>query len=182
MIRPDPVAVRDVSTEPGSMRTMTCCAARNRLPIWTNVADGAMEFTLYVYVASPRLMVRVKSELLFAIVPELAGRGIDLANSTPIVNVGFRDKPIETEPQTPIRAPDVQGPDFASPFASPSSFRKSPSCSASAPSNGKSSIRTSTSTRDHRRREHHDETRFVRDHRGRRRRRRPPVATRSQSA
>ncbi len=63
----------------------------------TDIGNGAMEFTVFAYVASPRLIVRVKSALLFAIVPELAGRGIDLANSTPIVNVGFRDKPIEGE-------------------------------------------------------------------------------------
>jgi small-conductance mechanosensitive channel len=67
----------------------------------TNVADGAMEFSVFAYVASPRVTVKVKSELLFAIVPELAGRGIDLANSAPIVNVGFRDKPIEPDAPAP---------------------------------------------------------------------------------
>ena len=55
-----------------------------------------MEFSVFAFVDTPRSVTRVKSELLFAIVPELAGGGIDLANSTPIVNVGFRDKPIES--------------------------------------------------------------------------------------
>ena len=95
----DPVAVRDVlmgrvKANAEVLKTPEAAA------YLTDVANGAMEFTVFAYVSSPRLIFRVKSELLFAIVPELAGRGIDLANSTPIVNVGFRDKPIEPQPQT----------------------------------------------------------------------------------
>jgi small-conductance mechanosensitive channel len=61
----------------------------------TDVRDGALEFTAYAYVGSPRYAFRVRSELLFRIVPELKAKGIGLANSTPVVNVGFPDRPIE---------------------------------------------------------------------------------------
>jgi len=68
----------------------------------TDVRDGALEFTAYAYVGSPRYAFRVKSELLFRIVPELKAKGIGLANSTPVVNVGFPDRPIEptTDPKS----------------------------------------------------------------------------------
>ena len=68
----------------------------------TDVRDGALEFTAYAYVGSPRYAFRVKSELLFRIVPELKAKGIGLANSTPVVNVGFPDHPIEptTDPKS----------------------------------------------------------------------------------
>jgi small-conductance mechanosensitive channel len=92
----DPAVVRDVLLGPikahADVRPDPAPAA-----YLTDVRDGAMEFTIFAYVASPRLVFRVKSELLFQIVPELAGRGIDLANSTPIVNVGM-DRPIEPAP------------------------------------------------------------------------------------
>jgi potassium-dependent mechanosensitive channel len=61
----------------------------------TDVRDGALELTAFAYVGSPRYAFRVKSELLFRIVPDLKARGIVLANSTPVVNVGFPDRPIE---------------------------------------------------------------------------------------
>jgi potassium efflux system protein len=61
----------------------------------TDVRDGALEFTAYAYVGSPRYAFRVKSELLFRIVPELKAKGIGLANSSTVVNVGFPDRPIE---------------------------------------------------------------------------------------
>ncbi len=61
----------------------------------SDVKDGALEFTVFAYVASPRLVFRIKSELLFKIVPSLKARSIGLANSTPVVNVGMPDRPIE---------------------------------------------------------------------------------------
>ena len=67
----------------------------------TDVKDGAMEFTVFAYVASPREVFAAKSKLLFAIVPELAQRGIDLANSTPIVNVGM-NRLVEPAPPPPV--------------------------------------------------------------------------------
>jgi small-conductance mechanosensitive channel len=66
----------------------------------TDVRDGALEFTAYAYVKSPRQAFRVKSELLFQIVPDLGAHGIALASSNAIVNVGLADRPIE-----PVAAP-----------------------------------------------------------------------------
>lgn len=61
----------------------------------TDVRDGAMEFTAFAYVASPRYAFRVKSDLLFRIVPDLKASGVALASSTTVVNVGLGDRPIE---------------------------------------------------------------------------------------
>ncbi len=65
----------------------------------TNVADGALEFTCLAYLHSPRDAFRVKSELLFAIVPALKAEEIGLSNSTPVVNVGLGERQIEPRPQ-----------------------------------------------------------------------------------
>jgi potassium efflux system protein len=67
----------------------------------TDVRDGAQEFTAFAYVASPRHAYRVKSELLFQIVPDLKTAGIVLANSTPVINVGLNDHQIEPTPTPP---------------------------------------------------------------------------------
>jgi len=64
----------------------------------TNVADGALEFTCLAYLKSPRDAFRVKSELLFQIVPDLKAQEIGLSNSTPVVNVGLGDRQIEPRP------------------------------------------------------------------------------------
>jgi small-conductance mechanosensitive channel len=64
----------------------------------TNVADGALEFTCLAYLHSPRDAFRVKSELLFQIVPDLKAQDIGLSNSTPVVNVGLGDRQIEPKP------------------------------------------------------------------------------------
>jgi small-conductance mechanosensitive channel len=61
----------------------------------SDVRDGALEFTAFAYVASARQAYRVKSELLFQIVPELKANDITLANSTPVVNIGLPDRLIE---------------------------------------------------------------------------------------
>ncbi len=60
-----------------------------------NIADGALEFTCFAYVAAPRAAYGARSELLFQIVPALREKGIPLANSTPIVNVGLGERTIE---------------------------------------------------------------------------------------
>ena len=65
--------------------------------ISSDVRDGALEFTAFAYVASARLAWRVKSELLFEIVPALKAAGIALASSAPVVNVAL-DRPIEPGP------------------------------------------------------------------------------------
>ncbi len=61
----------------------------------TDARDGGLEFTAFVYVESPRLAYRVRSELLFQIVPDLKAHGVALANSNAVVNVGLPDRPME---------------------------------------------------------------------------------------
>jgi small-conductance mechanosensitive channel len=67
----------------------------------SDVRDGALEFTSFAFVSSPRLAYRTRSDILFQIVPDLMAKGIALANSTPVVNVGLADRPIEPAPETP---------------------------------------------------------------------------------
>ncbi len=59
------------------------------------VRDGGLEFTAFAYVASPRDVFRIRSELLFQIVPDLKTRGIALATLRPVVNVAAPDRPAE---------------------------------------------------------------------------------------
>ena len=67
----------------------------------SDVRDGALEFTAFAYVASARVAYRVKSELLFQIVPDMKIKGIALASSTPVVNIGLPDHLIEPETGQP---------------------------------------------------------------------------------
>jgi small-conductance mechanosensitive channel len=73
----------------------------------SDVRDGALEFTSFAYVASPRSAYRVRSELLFQIVPDMRSKGIALANSTPIVNIGLPDRMIEPDTGTPTPVPEA---------------------------------------------------------------------------
>ena len=66
----------------------------------TDAKDGALEFTSFAYLASPRDIYKTRSDLLFEIVPALRANGFALANSTPIVNVGIDGRPIEPAPVT----------------------------------------------------------------------------------
>ena len=68
----------------------------------SDVHNGALEFSVFAFVSTPRHAFRVKSELLFQIVPDLKAKGIALANSTPVVNVSLPDRPIDpaTLPET----------------------------------------------------------------------------------
>jgi small-conductance mechanosensitive channel len=61
----------------------------------TDVGDGALEFTALAYVGSARDAYRIKSELLFELVPDLRRAGIALASSSPVVHVGITDRAIE---------------------------------------------------------------------------------------
>ena len=61
----------------------------------TDVRDGALEFTAFAYVASPRLAYAVRSQLLFEIVPDLRAAGLTLANPSPVIHVDAADRPIE---------------------------------------------------------------------------------------
>lgn len=90
----DPGQVRDILlTEMGNHREVLPEPAAS--VFLSDVRDGAMEFSAFAYVASPRLAYRVKSELLFQIVPALKARGILLADPTPVVNVALSDRLIE---------------------------------------------------------------------------------------
>ncbi len=64
----------------------------------TDARDGAVEFTAFAFLISPRLVYGVRSELLFQIVPDLAAAGIALAQATTIVNVEMADRPIQPPP------------------------------------------------------------------------------------
>jgi potassium efflux system protein len=95
----DPVAVRDlimtrlrghadVLADPGPAAYIT------------DVKDGAIEFTAFAYLATPRAVFRTKSDLLFQIIPDLRAAGIALSSTSTIVNVGLGDKAIEPAPPT----------------------------------------------------------------------------------
>jgi potassium-dependent mechanosensitive channel len=90
----DPLAVRDLlmerlSTYPGALTDPPPSV------YLTDIKDGAMEFTAFVYLTSPREAYKVKSDLLFQIVPNLKAQGIAFATSNPVVHVDMRDRPIE---------------------------------------------------------------------------------------
>ena len=65
----------------------------------TDVRDGALEFAATGYVASARDAYRIKSDLLFQIIPDLRGANIALATSSPVVNVGIGERSIEPREQ-----------------------------------------------------------------------------------
>jgi potassium efflux system protein len=61
----------------------------------TDASNGALEFTCFAYVASARDSYRVRSDILFEIIADLKAQKIALSNSTPVVNIGLGDRPIE---------------------------------------------------------------------------------------
>ena len=100
----------DVSVDPAAMRDLMLGRIRAHPEILaqpapavflSDVRDGALEFTAFAYVASARAAYRVKSELLFQIVPDMKAKGIALASSTPVVNIGLPDRLIEPETNPP---------------------------------------------------------------------------------
>jgi len=58
----------------------------------TDARDGAMEFTAFAYLSSPRLAYGVRSDLLFQILPDLKAAGIALAGPATVVNVELGDR------------------------------------------------------------------------------------------
>jgi potassium efflux system protein len=90
----DPLTVRDLlmqhlSTHPDAL------ADPPPAVYLTDIKDGAMEFTAFVYLASPREAYKTKSDLLFQILPDLKARGMAIATSNPVVRVELADRPIE---------------------------------------------------------------------------------------
>jgi small-conductance mechanosensitive channel len=86
----DPVAVRETIL---SHLTVQADVLSEPPPVvyLTDVVDGVLEFTALAYVASPRYALRVKSELLFGMVPDLKASGVTLASPATVVNVGLGD-------------------------------------------------------------------------------------------
>jgi small-conductance mechanosensitive channel len=82
----------------------------------TDVRDAALEFTAFSYLISPRLAYRVRSELLFQIVPDLKAAGVALATTATVVNLGLAERLINPEPSP---APGPEPPRSASPTAPP---------------------------------------------------------------
>ncbi len=63
----------------------------------TDVRDGALEFTAFAYLPSPRLAYAVRSQLLFEIVPDLRAAGVALASPNPVIHVETAERPIEPQ-------------------------------------------------------------------------------------
>jgi small-conductance mechanosensitive channel len=96
----DPTLMRDLML--GRIKTHPEILAQPAPAVFlSDVRDGALEFTAFAYVASARAAYRVKSELLFQIVPDMRDKGIALASSTPVVNIGLPDRLIEPETGSP---------------------------------------------------------------------------------
>ncbi len=76
----------------------------------SDVKAGALEFTAFAYVISPRRSFAVKSDLLFRIIPALAAKGVALASSSPVVNVVTASPaPEQSAPQaTPKPSPSAK--------------------------------------------------------------------------
>ncbi len=94
----------DIAADPEAVRALILECLKSHVEVLvhpapavylSDVRDGALEFTTFAYVPSARLAYRIKSELLFRIVPALRAKGVALANSAPVVNIGLPDKLIE---------------------------------------------------------------------------------------
>jgi small-conductance mechanosensitive channel len=82
----DPAAVHDVLGECFSAHSDVLPDPKPGVYM-TNVKDGALDFLAIAFVATPRDVFRVKSELLYAMIPALKARGIAFASSSPTVVV-----------------------------------------------------------------------------------------------
>jgi small-conductance mechanosensitive channel len=100
----------DVGVDPTAMRALMLgrikahpeiLAAPAPAVYLSDVRDGALEFTAFAFVGSARVAYRVKSDLLFQIVPDMKAKGIALASSTPVVNIALPDHLIEPETGPP---------------------------------------------------------------------------------
>lgn len=96
----------DASIDPTLVRDLMLARMRAHPEVLTlpapavflsDIRDGGLDFAAFAYVNSARAAYRVKSELLFQIVPDLRAKGIALANSATIVNIGLPDRLIEPE-------------------------------------------------------------------------------------
>ena len=69
----------------------------------SDIKNGAMEFTAFAYLPSPRAAYQAKSDLLFKIVPALKAQGMTLASSAPVVHVAMAQPPAASAAQVPVR-------------------------------------------------------------------------------
>ena len=87
-----PLAVRDLL-----LKRLGDCPGALKDPApavyMTDVKDAAMQFTAFVYLPSPRLAFKAKSDLLFQIVADLLAAGMSLASSSPVDRVDLTDRP-----------------------------------------------------------------------------------------
>jgi small-conductance mechanosensitive channel len=96
----DPIQVRDLIL--ARLRNHPQVLADPPAAVYmTDVKDGALEFTAFAYLISPRLAYGVKSDLLFQIMPDLNAAKIPLANPATVITMGPVERPIE--PHTPGR-------------------------------------------------------------------------------
>jgi small-conductance mechanosensitive channel len=65
----------------------------------TDVRDGALEFTAFGYLASPRQAFAAKSDLLFEIVPDLKAAGIAMAGLPGTVHVVMESPKVDVPPE-----------------------------------------------------------------------------------
>jgi potassium efflux system protein len=90
----DPVLVRDILLS-------RLAQHRDALPdpppavYLTDIRDGALEMTAFVYVPNPRKVYITKSDLLFQIVSDLKAHNIALASSSPMITMGVAERLIE---------------------------------------------------------------------------------------
>ena len=95
----DPLLVRELITE--------CLTSHGDVLLdptpalfMNDIRDGGLEFTAFAYIASARDAYRVKSELLFTIVPALRSRQLVFASSSPVLKVEMADRLMEPPPAT----------------------------------------------------------------------------------
>jgi small-conductance mechanosensitive channel len=82
----DPAAVRGLILE--GLRAHPDVREEPTPGVFLNsIRDGALEFNIIAYVASPRDVFRVKSELLYALVPALREAGVAFASSSPSITI-----------------------------------------------------------------------------------------------
>ena len=88
----DPLAVRTLLLE--HLRSHPDVLAHPPPSVYlSDIKNGALEFTAFAHLPSPREAYQAKSDLLFKIVPALTAQGMALASSVPVVHVAVAQPP-----------------------------------------------------------------------------------------
>jgi potassium-dependent mechanosensitive channel len=99
----DPAAVRDIVL--GHLKAHPkILSAPGPGVFFTDIHDGALEFTAIAFVPSPRDAFGAKSELLFQIVPDLQANGIGPSKVGPVVNLAAPARPEKVAPRRTAKA------------------------------------------------------------------------------